>query len=61
MSRVPPTRREVLQKAVYISPMILTLPAVLSFASAGSGKDRHDHLPRRNRKPKRRLRPGNDI
>ncbi len=37
MSEQQPTRREVLQKAVYISPVILTLPAVLSFASAGSG------------------------
>ena len=42
MSEQQPTRREVLEKAVYISPVILTLPAVLSFASAGSGEDDHD-------------------
>lgn len=33
------TRREVVKKAVYLTPVILTLPAVLSFSSAGSGSD----------------------
>jgi hypothetical protein len=32
------TRREVLRKAAYITPVILTMPANLSFASAGSGE-----------------------
>jgi hypothetical protein len=32
-------RREVLTKAVYITPAIVTLPVLLSFASAGSGYD----------------------
>jgi hypothetical protein len=49
MSETPPTRREVLCKAVYVTPAILTLPVLLSFASAGSGagdadeqaKDKH--------------------
>ena len=31
------TRREILKKAVFVAPVILTLPAVPSFASAGSG------------------------
>ena len=33
------TRREVLKKAAYITPVILTMPANFSFASAGSGND----------------------
>ncbi len=32
-------RREVLQKIVYVTPVILTLPVLPSFASAGSGND----------------------
>jgi hypothetical protein len=31
------TRREMLQKAVFVAPVVLTLAAVPSFASAGSG------------------------
>jgi hypothetical protein len=31
------TRHEVLAKAAYVAPAILTLPVLLSFASAGSG------------------------
>lgn len=42
MAEQQPTRREVFRKTVYVAPMIVTLPAVLSFASAGSGKDWHD-------------------
>jgi hypothetical protein len=30
------TRRDALKKAAYIAPLVLTLPAVPSFASAGS-------------------------
>jgi hypothetical protein len=32
------TRREVLAKAAYMTPAIVTLPVLLSFASAGSGR-----------------------
>jgi hypothetical protein len=32
------TRRDALKKAAYIAPLVLTLPAVPSFASAGSDK-----------------------
>jgi len=39
MSETHPTRREVMHKAVYMTPAILSLPVLLSFASAGSGKD----------------------
>ena len=31
------TRREVLKKGVVVAPVILTLPAIVSFARAGSG------------------------
>jgi hypothetical protein len=39
------TRREVLTKAAYMTPAIITLPVLLSFASAGSGnrRDAGDH------------------
>jgi hypothetical protein len=36
----PPTRREVMKKAAYIAPAILTLPALPAFASKGSGWNR---------------------
>jgi hypothetical protein len=32
------TRREVLTKAAYMTPAIVTLPVLLSFAAAGSGE-----------------------
>jgi hypothetical protein len=31
------TRRDVLKKGVVVAPVILTLPAIVSFARAGSG------------------------
>jgi hypothetical protein len=37
MAEADMTRREVLTKAVYMTPAIVTLPVLLSFASAGSG------------------------
>ncbi len=40
------TRREVLAKALYVTPLILTLTAVPSFASAGSGSDQGEGLVR---------------
>jgi hypothetical protein len=33
------TRRQILAKAAYMAPGIVTLPVLLSFASAGSGYD----------------------
>jgi len=37
------TRRDVLRKAVFSAPVILTLPVIPSFAKAGSdGADDHD-------------------
>jgi hypothetical protein len=37
MANTDVTRREVLTKAAYMAPAIVTLPVLLSFASAGSG------------------------
>jgi hypothetical protein len=34
------TRREVLKKGTFVAPIILTFPAVASFARAGSGRQR---------------------
>jgi hypothetical protein len=56
MADVDVTRREVLTKATYMAPAIITLPVLLSFASAGSGspgkkdkdKDKHKDKDRRN-------------
>ena len=39
MADTDATRREVLIKATYMAPAIVTLPVLLSFASAGSGND----------------------
>jgi hypothetical protein len=36
------TRREVLTQAAYLAPAIVTLPVLLSFASAGSDYDNDD-------------------
>jgi hypothetical protein len=42
MAEQETTRREVIQRAVYVAPAILTLVAIPAFASAGSGaKPRH--------------------
>jgi hypothetical protein len=37
MAHADVTRRQVLTKATYMAPAIVTLPVLLSFASAGSG------------------------
>jgi len=42
MADVDMTRREVLTKAAYMAPAIVTLPVLLSFASAGSGNHGDD-------------------
>jgi hypothetical protein len=42
------TRREVIKKALFVVPVILTLPAVPAFASVGSGNQNdgpHGHGP----------------
>jgi hypothetical protein len=31
------TRRDIIKKAAYVAPLIFTIPASFSFASAGSG------------------------
>lgn len=54
MAEQPSTRREMLKKALYVSPAILTLMARPSFASAGSedkwdGHYRHDWHDRHDR------------
>jgi len=36
------TRRDVLRKAVFVTPVILTLPVLPSFARAGSQSDHDD-------------------
>jgi hypothetical protein len=45
MSDMQPTRRELLKKALYVIPAILTLAVAPSFASSGSGSgtQRLDH------------------
>jgi len=37
MSEEKPTRREIIKKAAYVVPLILTLVAVPAFAQVGSG------------------------
>ena len=39
MAEQETTRREVIQRAVYVAPAILTLVAIPTFASAGSGAE----------------------
>ena len=39
MSQEKPSRREIIKKAAYVMPLILTLVALPAFASAGSGND----------------------
>lgn len=50
MSDMQPTRRELLKKALYVTPAILTLVVAPSFASAGSGSgtQRLDNTPGEN-------------
>jgi len=37
------TRRDVIKKLAYVTPVILTLMAAPSFASGGSGNDQRDN------------------
>jgi len=50
------TRREVLKKAVFVAPTIITRPATPSFASAGS-RDHEPHEHDRDRHEKKRHQP----
>jgi len=50
------TRRDILKKAAYITPVILTFLAVPSFASGGSGRDeRHEEDERHEKRGRRWL------
>jgi len=40
-----PVRRDVLKKAVFVAPVILTLPAIPSFAKDGSNNKEENNLP----------------
>jgi hypothetical protein len=51
MSEERITRREIIKKTAYITPVILTLLAAPSFASGGSGRD--ERKERRERKRRR--------
>jgi hypothetical protein len=46
-------RREVMKKALYVTPFILTLPAVPAFAAAGSGGK--EEKPPKEKPPKEKL------
>ena len=41
MSKQEITRRELVQRAMYVAPAVLTLVAIPTFASAGSGSEPH--------------------
>jgi hypothetical protein len=47
------TRRDVLKKAAYITPVILTFLAAPSFASGGSGRDERDERDGRDERDER--------
>jgi ribosomal protein L12E/L44/L45/RPP1/RPP2 len=47
------TRRDVLQKALFVAPAVLTLAAVPSIASAGSGKDDKEEKEEKEKKEKK--------
>jgi len=45
MAQKRPTRREVLKKAAYMAPVILTLPAIPSIAASGSNPAEKPQFP----------------
>jgi len=47
------TRREIIKKAAYITPVILTFLAAPSFASGGSGRDERDERDEGDERDKR--------
>ena len=48
------TRRDVLKKAAYVTPVVLTFLAAPSFASGGSGRDERDERKERRERKRRR-------
>ena len=48
MSEERLTRREIIKKAAYVAPVILTFPANFSVASAGSGNYEYEAAERNN-------------
>jgi hypothetical protein len=58
MSEERITRREIIKKAAYITPVILTLLAAPSFASGGSGRDERDEKDERDEGDERDKRGG---
>ena len=55
MSQELMTRRDIIKKAAYIAPVIVTMPAKFAFASGGSGdvldgevKDKKDKKEKKN-------------
>jgi hypothetical protein len=54
MSEERITRREIIKKAAYITPVILTLLAAPSFASGGSERDERDERKERRERKRRR-------
>jgi hypothetical protein len=53
------TRREVLTKAVFVAPAVLTLSAVPSFASAGSSSHEHGGEQKETKDKKKKSKYGN--
>jgi hypothetical protein len=47
------SRREVIKKAVYMTPVILTLAAVPAFAAKGSHEPKEPKEPKKLKKPKK--------
>jgi hypothetical protein len=56
MSEERITRREIIKKAAYMTPVILTLLAAPSFASGGSGRDERDERDERKERRERKRR-----
>jgi hypothetical protein len=52
------TRRDVLKKAAYVTPVVLTFLAAPSFASGGSGRDERDERDERDGRDEREERKG---
>jgi len=49
MSKNHPTRREVIKRAVYVAPAIVSLAAMPSFAQVGSGGKDKDKKPKKEK------------
>jgi hypothetical protein len=53
MSEERITRRDIIKKAAYITPIILTIPANFSFASGGSGSGLNSEIEDKDKKDKK--------